>query len=573
MKDLPNAFGKFFQEKINTIRSSINSNENNECFGVEISNYEGPKMNTFNPITQRDLIEILQSSPQKSCPLDAIPTTILLQCLDVLFETILEIINHSLEFGTFPHCYKKALVKQLIKKHDLDQNNLQNYRPVSNLPYLSKILEKVVLKQIRNHLEINNLMDPYQSAYRTGHSTESALLKIVNDLLMNCDNGEISILTLLDQSAAFDLIDHSILLHRLEKSFGISGIALSWIRSYLSNRSQIIDINGVQSEPIPLNIGVPQGSVLGPLLFVLYTSQLNHISRYHSMDYHSYADDNQIYKSSLPSQFLSLKSEVEECYQSIKCWMSKNKLKLNDRKTEILFCCTEARRNDIDEHSYLNLDGHSVLVANKAKNLGVYLDNSLSMEFNINNMIRLMNFELQCISRIKPYISTSSLKQIISAFVLTRLDYCNSLLAGLPDYKLKKLQKVQNHAARLILGRHFSEHSKDMLIELHWLPVKARIDYKIAMFCFSALKCSSSPFYLRQLLHQYQPTRELRSQASLLLEVPKTRLKSYGDRAFARIGPSVWNSLPDDLRFENCLDLFKTKLKTHLFGKYLFGDG
>ena len=178
--------------------------------------------------------------------------------------------------------------------------------------------------------------------------------------------------------------------------------------------------------------------------------------------------------------------------------MNKNKLKLNDDKTEILVCSTTARQANVN-FSTLTLDGIDVSISSKAKNLGVILDNNLSMEFQINNMLKLINFELHRISRLKPYLSTGSLKQVVSALVLSRLDYCNSLLAGLPDYQLEKLQKVQNHAARLILGKKFSDHATEMLIDLHWLPVRARIEYKIALFCFSSLKCSHTPIYKRWL--------------------------------------------------------------------------
>ena len=180
-----------------------------------------------------------------------------------------------------------------------------------------------------------------------------------------------------------------------------------------------------------------------------------------------------------------------------------------------------------------------------------------------------MNFELYRISRLKHYLSTKSLKQVVSALVLSRLDYCNSLLVGLPNYQLDKLQKVQNHAARLVLGKQFSNHATEMLIELHWLPVRARIDYKLATFCFAAVRSSHSPSYIQELLHVYQPIRTLRSEGSMTLTTPKTKLKTFGDRAFSFAGPVVWNALPDSLRLLTCVDTFKKQLKTHLFKKYL----
>ena len=216
----------------------------------------------------------------------------LVPCLEEVIPSITNIVNRSLQCGYVPTCYKKALIRPLLKKPTLDSNDLKNYRPVSNLPFLSKILEKVVLHQLKNHLFQNNLTDPHQSAYRENHSTETALLKIINDAAVNADNNEITILCLLDLSAAFDTIDHTILLKRLKQDFGINGVVLEWFSSYLSDRTQCVVVDGVRSGDKILKYGVPQGSVLGPVLFTMYMRPLsNIISRFYLL-YHFYADDS-----------------------------------------------------------------------------------------------------------------------------------------------------------------------------------------------------------------------------------------------------------------------------------------
>ncbi|WP_419610691.1 RNA-directed DNA polymerase, partial [Thiolapillus sp.] len=177
--------------------------------------------------------------------------------------------------GIFPSCMKSAVVKPLLKKPSLDPNVLKHFRPVSNLPFVSKLIEKLVLDQLFRHLDHNNLWHTFQSAYRPKHSTETALLRVLNDLLTASDSGSISILTLLDLSAAFDTIDHSILLTRLDSTFGIRDLALSFFRSYLQDRTQVVTVNGIKSSPSLLTCGVPQGSVLGPILFILYTQPLS----------------------------------------------------------------------------------------------------------------------------------------------------------------------------------------------------------------------------------------------------------------------------------------------------------
>uniref|UniRef100_UPI003AF53422 reverse transcriptase domain-containing protein n=1 Tax=Thiolapillus sp. TaxID=2017437 RepID=UPI003AF53422 len=227
---------------------------------------------TFKPVSESVVKNLILKSAPKTCQLDPIPTPLLVECLDTLLPSLTALVNSSLSSGVFPEVFKTALVTPLLKKKSLDQNELKNYRPVSNLSFVSKIIEKLVLSQLSDHLSANSLYNRFQSAYRPGHSTETALLKIVNDLLLALDDGNVSLLALLDLSAAFDTIDHSILLHRLHHDFGIQGTALDWFSSYLTNRTQSVSIHCYTSEPAPISFGVPQGSVLGPVLFVLYTA-------------------------------------------------------------------------------------------------------------------------------------------------------------------------------------------------------------------------------------------------------------------------------------------------------------
>jgi retron-type reverse transcriptase len=243
----------------------------------------------------------------------------------------LQIVNNSLQSGNFPKALKTAVIKPLLKKRSLDTSIINNYRPISNLPFISKIIEKVVLQQLNHFLASTGCYDTFQSGFRPLHSTETALIKVVNDIRLNTDSGKTSILMLLDLSAAFDTVDHTILLDRLENWVGLSGTVLNWFRSYLQNRNYFVSIGDFVSESTNVMCGVPQGSILGPSLFNIYMLPLGQIMHNNNIDHHCYADDTQIYVSLSPNDPVDL---LCQCIEQVIDWICQNFLQLNDDKTE-----------------------------------------------------------------------------------------------------------------------------------------------------------------------------------------------------------------------------------------------
>uniref|UniRef100_A0A9J8ATE3 Reverse transcriptase domain-containing protein n=1 Tax=Cyprinus carpio carpio TaxID=630221 RepID=A0A9J8ATE3_CYPCA len=470
-----NDFMNFFTDKIDNIRNTITNVDSTASNTLGLSIAPKDKLQCFTTIGQEELNKLITASKPTTCLLDPVPTKLLKELLPVAEKPLLNIINSSLSLGHVPKPFKLAVIKPLIKKPQLDPSELANYRPISNLPFMSKILEKVVSAQLCSYLQKNDLYEEFQSGFRPHHSTETALVKITNDLLLALDQGCISLLVLLDLSAAFDTIDHDILIDRLQNYTGIQGQALRWFRSYLSDRYHFVYLNGESAHLSPVKYGVPQGSVLGPLLFSIYMLPLGNIIRKYGISFHCYADDTQLYISTRPGETSKL-STLTECVKNVKDWMTNNFLLLNSDKTEILLIGPENITQNLVYYN-LQLDGCTV-TSSTVKNLGVILDSNFSFENHISHVTKTAFFHLRNIAKLRNMLPVPDAEKLVHAFMTSRLDYCNAVLAGCPASSINKLQVVQNAAARVLTRSRKYDHITPILQSLHWLPIKFRISYK-----------------------------------------------------------------------------------------------
>lgn len=429
------------------------------------------------------------------------------------------------------------------------------------------VLKKVILKQLENHMKRNNLHETFQSAYRVKHSTETALLKVNSDILASSDSGKITLLVLLDLSSAFDTIDHTILINRLKTTYGITGSALNWFISYIDNRSQTVKVDSHQSPPSSLDFGVPQGSVLGPVLFSMYSKPVTRLFSQYNFNYHLYADDTQLYKSFDFIEINTVTNDLKNCLHEVASWMSGNKLKLNEEKTEIMVIGTPLRTNSVNLNSLVIFD-QNLNLSESFRNLGIIMDKNLTLDKHISNIRKVCYLELRKIAQIRHYLTPEITNKLVCSFVLSKLDYCNSILTSIPETKLKQLQQIQNNAARLVTRTSKRAPITPILKQLHWLPVSARINYKIASIVFQCLYVPEFPTYLKTLINQYIPSRNLRSSSKNLLVKPNFKLNNYGRRSFQYQSAYVWNSLPNELKSSMSLKSFKCHLKTHLFQLY-----
>ena len=305
--------------------------------------------------------------------------------------------------------------------------------------------------------------------------------------------------------------------------------------------------------------------MLGPVLFTIYTSSLGKLLRHVNINFHLYADDTQLYLLFNPKDQESVTSaynHMENCLKHVQTWMDRHFLKLNQDKTEILLITPKNQQTP--NVPPLTIGTSNILPSHHARNIGVIMDSHATMERHINSVCRGAYFHLRNIAKIKTCLTKTALQDVTRALITTKLDYCNSILYGLPKYLTLKLQRVQNSAARMIMNIRKRDHITPVLQRLHWLPVHQRIKFKILVLVHKALM-ENNPSYLQDLLQRYIPNRSLRSAGANLLVVPHSKSKLYHDRAFSFAGPSLWNSLPAALRDIISITSFKSKLKTLLF--------
>ena len=390
-----------------------------------------------------------------------------------------------------------------------------------------------------------------------------------NDILFAIDNGQVVLVLSLDLSAAFDTIDREILKSRLSSRVCVRDTALKWFESYLDDWTSSVEINGKQSSAVVNSIGLPQGSVFGPIGYTIYTLPIADIAKFHNVSYHTYADDTQLYLAFDPKKPGGLENALRTlsaCVADIKTWMCRNKLKLNEEKTEFLVAGSQKNLRSLNNVS-LTLGDSQIFPSPAIKILGVYFDSNMTMYEQVNNICKSVRLQLKNVSQIRKYITKDACNHVVRSNVLSRLDYCNGLLTDIPGVQLNRLQRLQNWAARIIFKVERRHDPLVLLRSLHWLSVKKRVLFKILLFVYKTFH-QQAPTYIDNCLELYVPQRtNLRSGTDpFRLSCPRTRSKA-GDRTFTVTATKEWNNLPTFIKSAKSVSIFKKMLKTHLFPK------
>ena len=393
-----------------------------------------------------------------------------------------------------PWRVENALVKPLLKKLGLALV-FPSFRPVSNLPFISKLTEKASVNQLSDHMNKVRPLPSGQSAYRPCHSTETALLKVQSDILLSMDDQKVTLLVMLDLTSA----QHST--QSTTVSYWKPYVPVLVLVEQLWNGSPHIflkvQIKGTLSGKKQLTTGVPEGSCLGPVLFTIYVADLFQIIEKHLPEAQGYADDHQVYRSFRPipstNQTASV-TAIENCVAELRSWMISNMLIVNDSKTEFLIVGSKQQLERVNI-PFIHVGGDQITPVTSVRNVGVIFDSNLKMDMQITKACQNAYYHLHNIRRNRKSLSQESMCMVIHAFITSQIDYCNSLMNGLLENLIKKFQRVQNTAARLVFNLRKYDRITLALVTLQWLPVKYRIEFQTLLIVFKG-RHGKAPTYI-----------------------------------------------------------------------------
>ena len=564
----------FFIEKVRNLRKSLPTNvqdpltltrrlmKNRKCNFI---------LKCVHPDEVKKIISNLKLS--KSCGLDDIDTYVIKLVANELVPVITHVVNLSVSQKLFPGQWKTS---KIIPLHKKDENIYpKNYRPVSLLCIFSKILEKAVFAQVVDYLETNGLIHPSHHGFRSGHNTTTALAQMFEVWAEAFDEGKISAVLLLDLSAAFDVVDHGILLEKL-KIYGFDENLVSWMDSYLSGRKQKVLIDGAYSEELEVEAGVPQGSILGPLLYVIFTNDLpeavhNHLSNNNSF-YNThcndcgglccYADDSTYTFSG--KNLDEVKNKIQQKYENLSNYMAENKLVLNGDKTHILVMASSAKHRKHQNFGiFLDTGTEVIEPVESEKLLGCHVTNDFRWNEHIRDsdksMLRILTSKINALRKVAFYSSFKTRKMIAQGIIMSNLCYLVQLYGSSSDYLLSLLQVMQNTAARVVTKLPWNTPTSTLLLQCGWLTVRQMVHFYSLVLLFK-MKMNKNPAYLfnKVSMEFSYKTRLATSEGireNLLISTELAR-KSFVNRTI-----KLWNNLPVEIRSSSTEKYFKKNLK------------
>ena len=444
---LADSFNNFFLTKVSTIRSGLPPADSliPEPLDSSSTSYTY-QLSSFDPTSVDELRCMIKRYGVKTSTNDPLPAFLINKNLELLLPHFCTLVNLSLSTSNFDGL-KEAHVIPILKAIQLDNELFKNFRPVSLLSFISKLTERVVHTRMNAYLSANDLHVPSQFGYKRHHSCETFLLKLIDDILVTIDRRLGVVVLIIDLSAAFDTVDHSVLLNILKVKFHITGHALSWLKSFLSGRTQRVKIGDSLSAPLSILYGVPQGSILGPLLFNLYCSSLPEAFSSAGFSSMGYADDNlglRVFPAF--SKLSTLFSDVPSCLSAISTWTNAHFLKLNKTKTHVMVFGNKHFKQSVNLSGCLSSSGSLIPLSHSTKLLGAHIDDTLSFNLHVSKTVSSSLIILKNVRSIRKLLTSDAAATLIHSIITSKLDQCNSLLYNVSSTNLNKLQRIQNFA-------------------------------------------------------------------------------------------------------------------------------
>jgi hypothetical protein len=552
-QEIARQFNDFFIDSVVEINESIDIVDD---YDFETDNYCVNDFH-FRRITMNELWTTILKIETKT-GVDNINMNVLKDAFTTVGETLVGIINQSFDEGVFPSAFKTSTVIPIQKVPKTIKS--EEFRPINMLPVYEKAMEIVVKDQLSAFIDENNILIEQQSGFRKSHSCETSLNLVLTQWKEEIDKGKVVIGVFLDLKRAFETIDRNLLLRKFERD-GVRNNENQWVKSYLECRMQRTCFNGKHSQLRSINLGVPQGSVLGPLMFIIYMNDIG--SAIKECEYYLFADDTLLSVSG---------NSVQECMEklnrdleNLSKWLKFNKLKLNVSKTKYIIMT--GRRSNIENGSTsLIIDGEQIARVTTMKYLGVEIDEKLDFKQHVDTTIKKMAKKVGFLGRIQQKLTKTAKITIYNSIISPHLDYCSSILFLANEEYLNRMQIIQNRAMRIILRCHRRTHVKTMLDNLEWQSTKQRIYMNTLVFIFK-IKHNMAPDYLSsKLLYTREATTHVLRNADDF-RLPRYN-RTYTQNSLWHAGLNEFNKLPLNVKNSDNLNYFKEQVKEHLKLKY-----
>jgi retron-type reverse transcriptase len=503
-------------------------------------------------VTSDDVVNLLRSLSSTAIGPSSIPLIAIKSAMLPISNALASIINKSIETCSFPSGWKVAKVLPIFKKGD--HKDPTNYRPISILPTLSKIVERAVYIQVMEFLNKRKVLNPHQHGFRKNHSTCTALSEITDYAISGFEEGKFTIAVFVDFSKAFDSILHDILLHKLA-ALGLSQQSVEWFASYLSNRKQFVQVGTASSYLLSVCAGVPQGSILGPLLFSLLVNDIHSSLKHCSAIL--YADDTTILIKG--SCYKSTVKDLNSDLQSFVAYCADNSLTINQSRTKAMIFSIRPISSD---NAPIAIGDSTIQIVDNFKLLGVSLDSALTFHCHVNQLISKLNLCIRLLRKCLPFLPLSKRILLLNAFGIPHVDYCISIYSKTTQSILEPVRVKYHQCCKTVLGLNKYHSTTDALHNLCLLSFDSRVFYYNAIIIYSSIEGFSSTFNNNsiQTIPHHHATR-FRNNNFFHSRYDSDRSKFM----LKNLGSRLWSGLPVNVRTANSLHQFKSRLYHHLF--------